>query len=159
MFGAPVSKLNLNGVIYFSGLTLLGIYFLVPSFALAKPTYKEWPWASFLHCAMLAKSYLKIGSTRGQMKPIDVKPSHRDFLVFCPFLSVEKIGMSFGVWEALLTLGLLTTVIGHSLFLYSLSYFSVTTASIISSVQPLYGIVIAYFVLKYRIGACTLVVD
>jgi len=45
-------------------------------------------------------------------------------------------------------LALFTTVIGHSLFLYSLSRFSVTSASIIASVQPLYGILIAYIFLN-----------
>ena len=40
-------------------------------------------------------------------------------LCFSPFKR-RKIELSLGVWEVL-TLGLLTTVIGHSLFLYSLS--------------------------------------
>ncbi len=45
-------------------------------------------------------------------------------------------------WKGLLTLALLTTAIGHTLFLNSFKYFSITTASIISSVQPVYGIII-----------------
>ena len=68
-------------------------------------------------------------------------------LCFSPFLSLEKIESSINFWEALLILALFTTVMGHSLFLYSLSHFSVTTASILSSIQPLYGIIIAFFVL------------
>ena len=45
-------------------------------------------------------------------------------------------------------LALLTTAIGHTLFIKSLSYFKVSTASIIASAQPIYGIIIAYFFLN-----------
>ncbi len=48
----------------------------------------------------------------------------------------------------LLLLGLLTTAIGHSLLVHSLNYFSVSTASIIASVQPIFGIILAYFFLN-----------
>lgn len=43
----------------------------------------------------------------------------------------------------LLLLGLVTTAIGHSLFVSSFRHFSVSTASIMSSMQPIYGILIA----------------
>lgn len=45
-------------------------------------------------------------------------------------------------------LGVLTTAIGHTLFVKSLKYFSASTASIITSVLPVYGIVLAYFFLN-----------
>lgn len=45
-------------------------------------------------------------------------------------------------------LALLTTAIGHSLMVHSLQFFSVTTASIISSVQPIFGIVLAFIFLS-----------
>ncbi len=44
-------------------------------------------------------------------------------------------------------LALLTTAIGHTLFVQSLKYFSVSTASIIASVQPIYGIILAFIFL------------
>jgi len=44
-------------------------------------------------------------------------------------------------------LALLTTAIGHTLFVTSLKHFKTSTASIISSTQPLFGIVIAFFFL------------
>lgn len=47
-----------------------------------------------------------------------------------------------------LILALVTTAIGHSLFIHSLKYFSVSTASIISSLQPIYGITLAYLFLN-----------
>ena len=47
-----------------------------------------------------------------------------------------------------LLLALLTTAIGHTLFVNSLKYFKASTASIIGSTQPLFGIIIAYFFLN-----------
>jgi len=44
-------------------------------------------------------------------------------------------------------LALLTTAIGHTMFVSSLKYFKVSTASIIGSMQPIFGIIIAYFFL------------
>lgn len=51
-------------------------------------------------------------------------------------------------WQWLVVLALLTTAIGHTLFLNSFKYFSITTASILSSVQPVFGIIIAAIFLK-----------
>ncbi|MDO6674006.1 DMT family transporter [Tenacibaculum sp. 1_MG-2023] len=48
----------------------------------------------------------------------------------------------------LLLLGLLTTAIGHSLMVHSLQFFSASTASIISSIQPIFGILLAFIFLN-----------
>ena len=47
-----------------------------------------------------------------------------------------------------LLLGILTTAIGHTLMVRKLNYFSVSTASIISSIQPIFGIALAFFFLS-----------
>ena len=50
------------------------------------------------------------------------------------------------VWEFALPLAILalfTTSMGHTLFLRSFKYFSLSMASILSSLQPIYGIIIA----------------
>lgn len=44
----------------------------------------------------------------------------------------------------LLFLALVTTAVGHSLIIHSLKFFSAATTTIISSVQPIFGIVIAF---------------
>lgn len=46
----------------------------------------------------------------------------------------------------LLLLALLTTAIGHSLMVHSLKFFSASTATIISSIQPIFGIIIAFLI-------------
>ena len=45
-------------------------------------------------------------------------------------------------------LALVTTAIGHTLFIQSLNHFKVSTASIIGSTQPIFGIIIAFFFLN-----------
>lgn len=46
----------------------------------------------------------------------------------------------------LLMLGIITTALGHTLFIKSLKLFSASTASIIGSVQPIFGIIIAFII-------------
>lgn len=60
-------------------------------------------------------------------------------------------------WPAILTLALVTTAIGHTLFLTCFKYFSISTASLISSAQPIYGIIIGMIVL-HEIPAWTTVI-
>lgn len=48
----------------------------------------------------------------------------------------------------ILLLGILPTAIGHTLFLTSLRHFRVSTATIINSAQPVYGIIIAFIALN-----------
>ncbi|GAA4294153.1 DMT family transporter [Aestuariibaculum suncheonense] len=45
-------------------------------------------------------------------------------------------------------LGLITTAIGHTMLVNSLKHFTVSTASIINSVQPIFGIILAFFFLN-----------
>ena len=45
-------------------------------------------------------------------------------------------------WEGIIALAVLTTAIGHTLFLMTFKHFSITSVSIISSIQPVYGILI-----------------
>ena len=46
-------------------------------------------------------------------------------------------------WHILLFLGLVTTSIGHTLFLNSFKHFSVSTASLMGGMQTIYGILLA----------------
>lgn len=51
-------------------------------------------------------------------------------------------------WAPLLTLVIVTTCVGHTLFLISLRNFSTTAASIMSSAQPLYAIILGILFLS-----------
>jgi len=135
--------------IFLGGLTLLGIYFLVPSFELAKtngPAIALGVFSALCYAVrniLLKKSSASNNGSQQMLAQVVI-------IAFCfsPSLSENAIAISLPFWKALVFLALFTTVIGHSLFLYSLSRFSVTSASIIASVQPLYGILIAYIFLN-----------
>lgn len=60
-----------------------------------------------------------------------------------PFLFFEEIIPQGNDWSLLIILSLIATALGHTLFVISLKNFSTSTASIISSVQPVYGIALA----------------
>ncbi|MEJ1222107.1 DMT family transporter [Sediminicola sp. 1XM1-17] len=126
------------------GLMVLGgIYFLVPKFELGN-SYALAVGVGVLSalCYALRNLVLKArvknynGSSLMCYQMIIVSA------VLLPvFFFMETEGV-LGQWKGLLTLALLTTAIGHTLFLNTFKYFSITTASIISSVQPVYGIII-----------------
>ena len=61
------------------------------------------------------------------------------------FMDISGVETQF---PYLLLLAFLTTAIGHSLMLHSLKFFSAPTASIISSLQPVFGIILAFFFLQ-----------
>ena len=62
-----------------------------------------------------------------------------------PILGTSDIKTQF---PFVIILALLTTAIGHTMFIHSLKYFKVSTASIIGSTQPIFGIIIAFLFLN-----------
>ncbi|MDH5607895.1 MAG: DMT family transporter, partial [Cyclobacteriaceae bacterium] len=50
-------------------------------------------------------------------------------------------------WKPLLLLGVFTTAVGHTLFVGSFRYFSITTVSLLSNLTPVFGILIGIFFL------------
>ena len=48
----------------------------------------------------------------------------------------------------LLILAIVTTAVGHSLMVHSLKFFSASTATLISSIQPVFGMFIAFIIVN-----------
>ncbi len=69
-------------------------------------------------------------------------------LFLTPTLLIYPIAPVYENWLPILGLALVTTSIGHTLFVVSFKYFSISTASIISSMQPVYGILLAIIFLE-----------
>lgn len=63
-------------------------------------------------------------------------------IVLFPFSFTIAPELILGQWQALVALAVLTTAIGHTLFLMTFKHFTITTVSILSSIQPVYGILI-----------------
>ncbi len=124
-------------------LVLSGIYFLVPNFDMDN-SYALAVGIGILSALFYALRNLilktKVTNYNGSML-MCYQVGIIGIVLFPSFFVLD--GTAIGSqWEALLALALFTTAIGHTIFLNSFKHFSVTTASIISSVQPVYGIII-----------------
>ncbi len=69
-------------------------------------------------------------------------------VILSPFFMADEINEVPSQLPWILTLALLTTAIGHTLFLNCFKYFSITTISILSSIQPIYGIILGAIFLR-----------
>jgi drug/metabolite transporter (DMT)-like permease len=69
-------------------------------------------------------------------------------IVLAPILYFMDTANITTQYPYVVLLALLTTAIGHTMFVNSLKYFKASTASIIGSGQPVFGMIIAYFFLN-----------
>lgn len=69
-------------------------------------------------------------------------------VILVPVLFYMDVSNITSQYPYVFLLALLTTAIGHTMFVNSLKYFKASTASIIVSAQPVFGIIIAFFFLK-----------
>ncbi|MDW3192694.1 MAG: DMT family transporter [Cytophagales bacterium] len=63
-------------------------------------------------------------------------------VIFLPLLFVYDLNPAEEQWIPLVGLSLITTAIGHTMFVLALRHFTVTSMSIMSTIQPIYGILI-----------------
>lgn len=63
-------------------------------------------------------------------------------IIFSPLLFVHDMEPAFEQWLPLIGLSLITTAVGHTMFMVALRHFTVTSMSIMSTIQPIYGILI-----------------
>lgn len=68
-------------------------------------------------------------------------------IVMFPVLFLMDTTGTQSQFSYLLILALVSTALGHTLMVKSINHFAVSTASIISSAQPVYGIIIAFFLM------------
>ena len=130
-------------------LVLIGILFLVPDFDLKNDHTLA------VGMGMLSALFYAL---RNLLLKTKVAVYHGSMLMcyqvgivavlLIPTLFFFDLSPILSQWPALATLAILTTAIGHTLFLRSFKNFSISTASIISSVQPVYGILIGALFLK-----------
>lgn len=143
-------KIKLDPVHIILGiLVLIGIYILSPEFHLESSYFK-----GILLGLLSAVFY----SLRNLILKQHVTSYNGTMLMFYQLLilTIFLLPVLFSMdtssiktqYPYVLLLALVTTAIGHTLFVKSLQFFKVSTASIISSFQPVFGILIAFFFLK-----------
>jgi len=129
-------------------MVLVGIYFLTPEISLENDQFKAIGFGVFSAlCYSIRNIYMKSKSTEYEGSILMVYQLIIVSLLLSPALFVyETTGLESSL-PAILILAILTTAVGHTLFIYSFRNFTISTASIISSVQPVYGIIIGMIVL------------
>ena len=130
-------------------LVLLGVFFLVPEFTFQNKYSKAIGYgiiSAFFYALRNLIMKKQISKYNGSLLMCF------QILVVCICLSPLLYNMNFIAvseqWLSIGVLALLTTAIGHTLFLMSFKHFSITSASILSGVQPIYGIILGIFFLS-----------
>lgn len=130
-------------------MVLLGIYILAPEFNLDNSDFKGVLWGLVsallftLRNIMLKDRAKKYNGTMIMTFQLLVVTA-----VLSPVLYFFDTSGIKTQYPYVILLALLATAIGHSLFLKSLKHFSASTASIILSTQPIFGIILAYLFLS-----------
>ncbi|MGI9530476.1 DMT family transporter [Lutimonas sp.] len=130
-------------------LVLVGIYFLVPDFDLQNDDFKAVGFgvlSAFCYATRNIILKTKINQYDGTL--LMAYQLLVITLVLSPFAFYLDTSQVVAYLPATLLLAILTTAIGHSLFLRSLRHFSTVTASIVSCSQPVYGIIIGMIFLN-----------
>ncbi|WP_286812592.1 MULTISPECIES: DMT family transporter [unclassified Maribacter] len=124
-------------------LVLTGMYFLSPTLNFADSYTIAIGFGVFSALAYALRNILlkkKVSKYNGSML-MTYQTAIVGVLLF-PFLFTVTSEAIVAQWHVLVALAILTTAIGHTLFLMTFKHFNITTVSILSSIQPVYGIII-----------------
>ena len=130
-------------------LVLVGIYFLVPGFVIEEYHVKVFGMGLFsAFCFSLRNLIMKSQSAAYNGSILMFYQLLIVSVCLVPFLFTLDNSGFVEQLPANLLLALLTTAIGHTYYLYSFRKLSTTSVGIISSVQPIYGIILGIVFLK-----------
>jgi drug/metabolite transporter (DMT)-like permease len=140
------SKTKFNPIYILLGfLVLIGLYILTPELTLESNELKGILFGLFSAvCYSLRILILKqhVAAYNGSMLMLYQTIIISVLLV--PVLFFVDISGLESQFPYLILLAVLTTAIGHTMMVKSLKHFSAATATIISSIQPIFGIIIAF---------------
>ena len=124
-------------------LVLTGMYFLSPTLDFENSYTIAIAFGVFSALAYALRNILlkkKVAKYNGSML-MTYQTAIVGVILF-PFLFTVSVDTIISQWKVLVALAVLTTAIGHTMFLMTFKHFNITTVSILSSVQPVYGIII-----------------
>ena len=143
-------KVKFNPIyILFGVMVLTGLYILTPEFTLESSQVRGVLFGIFsAFCYAIRILILKqqVANYNGSMLMF-YQTLIITILLFPTLFFMDVSGLE-SQFPFLLLLAFITTAVGHSLMLHSLKFFSASTASIISSLQPIFGIILAFFFLQ-----------
>ena len=143
-------KTKLNSVHILLGLiVLLGIYVLAPEFNIESDHVKGILLGVLSAlCYAIRNLLLKPHVSKYNGTMIMLHQMVIVTVLLTPVLFFMDTSTIQTQYPYVLLLALLTTAIGHTLMVQSLKHFSVSTASIISSFQPIFGVLLAFIFLN-----------
>ncbi|RNC87954.1 MAG: EamA/RhaT family transporter [Winogradskyella sp.] len=130
-------------------MVLVGIYILAPEFNLESSQLQGVLFGMLsavcyaLRILILKKEVSKYNGTMLMFYQVVLLS-----IFLAPALYVMDTSNISVQYPYVIILALVTTALGHTLFINSLNYFTASTASIIGSAQPVFGIIIAYLFLN-----------
>lgn len=144
------TKSKLNPIhILLALIVLLGIYILAPDLNFEDNYLKGILFGVFsAFCYALRNLILKRHVNKYDGTVLMMQQALIVSIILLPVMFKMNISNLQTQLPYLLLLGLVTTAIGHSLLISSFKHFSISTASIIGSMQPIFGIIIAFFFLN-----------
>ena len=124
-------------------LIMIGIYILVPDFDIKNTATQGLLiglFSAFTYSLrnLIIKKHNNIGNSSIQM-------IYQLAVIVILLIPVHWVYPDINIsseWPYLIVLGTITTALGHTLFLSSFSHFKISTASIISSIQPIFGVLL-----------------
>ena len=133
----------------FALLCVLGIFLIIPRFDLTDSVYQGVLWGLF---AGFTFSILTILNRKlSQIYSSLLITFYQDLwatLFLLPFFFIIRPHLNGKDILLLLVLGIFCTALSHSLFIKGMRLIKAQTAAIISSLEPVYGIIMALFILK-----------
>lgn len=143
-------KVKFSPIHIFLGLlVLLGIYILAPEFTLGN-TQVQGILFGLLSALCYSIRILILKQYVTQYNGTMLMFYQTLIITIClvPVLFFMDVSGFQSQFPYLILIALITTAIGHTMMVHSFKHFSVSTASIISSVQPVFGIILAFIFLN-----------
>jgi drug/metabolite transporter (DMT)-like permease len=151
------NKVNLIQVLL-AIIICLGMYLILPEFSLENTKTQGILWGTLSALSYSLRNLVLKSSVNNIEAPVIMFYQMLvTALLLLPSLFFFPLDKVPSALPALLSLALFTTCLGHSLFIRSFKNFSISTVSILSSIQPVYGIILGVLFLNETPSITTLI--
>jgi len=144
-----------------AALAMLGVYLVLPADEISLDYWWGVVWGvlsglSFAVLALLNKQLLKAYTSNA----VSFYQNGIAALVLLPFFVGDLMTADYLDWGYLIILGVVFTGVAHTLFIHSMRYLKARTASLVASLEPVYGILLAWLLLgemptiRMLLGGC-----
>lgn len=144
-FKERIIKFNL----LISAVCLLGVFLIIPRFALSNSTFVGVIWGTFSGLTFAVLTVLNRKLTRDH--PSLMVAFYQNFfatIFLFPFIFLIRPTLSAPEITLLLILGVVCTAVSHTFFIDGMKFVKAQTASLVHTLEPVYGIIFALLILS-----------